>query len=328
MFSGEAWRLVRFGAPEESVELQRMTWTEPASGQVLVRVRAAGAGHPDVMMAAGRFPLLGSPPFGLGEEAAGEVVAVPAGSRFSVGDRVTGITAFLDGWGGYAAYAYLREESTIRIPAGMTDEEAAGFPVAFRTAYAGLVERVPVRAGQTLLVLGAAGSSGSAALRLGKALGATVIGVAGTREKLEFCTRHGADHVVDHRTEDLPARLADITGGRGVDVIFDPVGGDTAAAALQGIARNGRIALIGLAAGKPVTLDAMDLLLRNYSAVGVLATPESAEAEAAAWGRLEDLAARREIAVPLGAVHDFADVPRMITAQSAPGAGKTVVRVA
>lgn len=327
MFSGDAWRLVRFGPPEESVELQRMTWAAPSPGQVLVRVRAAGAGYPDVMMAAGHFPLLGAPPFGLGEEAAGEVVAVPAGSRFSVGDQVTGITAFLEGWGGYAAYAYLREESTIRIPAGMTAEEAAGFPVAFRTAYAALVERAPVRAGQTLLVLGAAGSSGGAAVQLGKALGATVIGVAGSREKLDFCTRHGADHALDHRAADLGDRLAEITAGRGVDVIFDPVGGDTASAALRAIARNGRIAVVGLAAGRPVPLDAMDLLLRNYSAVGVLATPEEPAAEAAAWRDLADLAERRQIGVPLGRVHDFAEVPHMISGLNAPGPGKTVVRL-
>ena len=173
MFSGRAWRVVKFGEPAEAVELQEMTWGEPAPGQVLIRVRTAGAGFPDVMMVAGHFPLLGEPPFGLGEEAAGEVVAVPPGSRFVVGDQVTGITEFLAGSGGYADFAYVREGSAIRIPAGMTDEQAAGFPVGFRTAYAGLVERAPVQAGQTVLDLGAAGSSGAAALQLGKALGAT-----------------------------------------------------------------------------------------------------------------------------------------------------------
>jgi NADPH2:quinone reductase len=328
MFSGRAWRLVRFGAPQDSVELQRMTWPEPGPGRVLVRVRTAGAGYPDAMMAAGQFPLLGDPPFGLGEEAAGEVVAVPAGSRFSVGDRVTGITAFLDGWGGYADYTYLREESTIRIPARMTDEEAGGFPIGFRTAYAGLVDRAPVEAGQVLLVLGAAGSSGGAALQLGKARGATVIAVAGSREKLDFCRRHGADHVVNHRTEDLPARIAELTGGRGADVVFDPVGGDTALAALKAVARNGRVVLIGLASGKPVPLDSMDMLLRNYSAVGVLATPGSPEAEAVVWDHLADLAAHSTISTPVGQVYDFQDVPEMIARQARPTAGKTVVRIA
>jgi NADPH2:quinone reductase len=329
MFSGHAWRVVEFGDPKEAVELQEMTWGEPSPGQVLIRTRAAGAGFPDVMMTAGHFPLLGEPPFGLGEEAAGEVVAVPPGSRFAVGDQVAGITGFLEGWGGYAEYAYVREGSAIRIPAGMTDEQAGGFPIGFRTAYAGLVERAPVEAGQTLLVLGAAGSSGVTALQLGKALGATVIAVAGSPEKLDFCVRYGADHVVNYRTDDMTARIAEITQGRGVDLIYDPVGGDTAATALKSIARNGRIAIIGLASGAHVSLDSTDMLLRNYTAVGVLATPDDdAEKEAAVWDRLLGLAERGAITTPVGTVYGFDDVPRMLAEQTAPGAGKSVVRVA
>jgi NADPH2:quinone reductase len=328
MVSGRAWRLVKFGEPKEAIELHEMTWDEPSPGQVLIRVRTAGAGFPDMMMTAGHFPLLGDPPFGLGEEAAGEVVAVPPGSRFAVGDQVTGITGFLEGWGGYAEYAYLRDQSAIRIPSGMTDEQAGGFPIGFRTAYAGLVERAPVKAGQTLLVLGAAGSSGATALQLGKALGATVIAVAGSQEKLKFCARHGADHAVNYRTDDMTARIAEITDGRGVDLIYDPVGGDTAATALKSIARNGRIAITGLASGTAVPLDPMDMLLRNYTAVGVLAIPDDPDAEAAAWDHLADLAKQGAISTPVGTVYSFGEVPQMITEQTVPGAGKSVVRVA
>ena len=329
MISGRAWRVVKFGEPREAAELQELTWAEPASGQILIKVRTAGAGFPDLLMTGGYFPLLGAPPFGLGEEAAGEVVAVPAGSRFSVGDQVAGITDFLSGWGGYAEYTYLREGSAIRIPAGMTDEQAAGFPIGFRTAYAGLVERAPVRAGQTLLVLGAAGSSGVAALQLGKSLGATVIAVAGSPEKLEFCRRYGADHVLDHRTEDLPARIAELTGGRGVDVLFDPVGGETAGTAAKSLARNGRLVIIGLASGAPVALDTMDLMLRNVSAVGVLAVPnDDPEVEAAVWDQLAALIEKGAITTPVGAVHAFEEVPAMIAGLGAPAAGKSVVRVA
>ncbi|MFG2074186.1 NADPH:quinone oxidoreductase family protein [Nonomuraea maritima] len=329
MFTGRAWRVVRFGAPEQAVELQETTWDAPSAGQVLIRVRAAGAGLPDALMTAGQFPLLGEPPFGLGEEAAGEVVAVPSGSRFSVGDQVTGITAFLEGWGGYADYAYLLEGSAIRIPEGMTDEEAAGFPIGFRTAYTCLVDRAPVEAGQTLLILGAAGSSGATAIQLGKALGATVIAVAGGQEKVEFCLKNGADHGIDHRAEDLTARIAELTDGRGVDVVYDPVGGDIAATAMRSLTRGGRIVVMGLASGAPVELDAMELLMRNQTAVGVLSLPlDDPQAEAAVWEHLADLAARGAIRTPTGAVHDFADVPRMIAQQGAPAAGKTVVRVA
>jgi NADPH:quinone reductase len=329
MFSGRAWQLVKFGDPQEAIELREMTWTEPNQGQVLIRVRTAGAGFPDVLMTAGHFPLLGEPPFGLGEEAAGEVVAAPAGSRFAVGDQITGITAFLQGWGGYAEYAYVLEQSAIHIPDGMTDEQAGGFPIGFRTAYAGLVERAPIAAGQTLLVLGAAGSSGATAVQLGKALGATVIAVAGSAEKVEFSVIHGADHGINHRSDDLSARIAEITGGHGVDVIYDPVGGDTAATALKSIARNGRIAIIGLASGTTVPLDSSDMLLRNYTAVGVLALPnDDPAAESAVWDHLAELAKREAIMMPVGAVYDFEQVPRMIADQTGPGAGKVVVRVA
>ncbi|MEU6346532.1 NADPH:quinone oxidoreductase family protein [Streptomyces sp. NPDC046977] len=326
--TGKAWRAIKFGPPAESVELQQLTWEAPPEGHVLIRVSTAGAGFPDVMMTAGQYPLLGDPPFGLGEEAAGEVVAVSTGSRLSVGDRVTGITAFLQGWGGFAEYAYLREISTIRIPPTMTDEEAGGFPIGFRTAYAALVDRTPIEAGQTLLVLGAAGSTGTAAMQLGKALGAKVIAVAGSQDKLDFCSRHGADHVIGYRDENLTARLTEITDGRGIDLIFDPVGGDTAATALKSIARNGRIALVGVASGNPVPLNPMDMLLRNYSAVGVLATPGDPEAEALVWERLAELAGAGKVTMPVGRVYDFHDVPRMITEQSTPGPGKSVVRVA
>lgn len=328
MVRGRAWRVVRFGAAKESLELQGMTWEPPVRGRLLIRVRAAGAGYPDVMMAAGQFPLLGAPPFGLGEEAAGEVVAVPAGSRFAVGDQVAGITAFLDGWGGYAEYTYLREESSMRIPPGMTDAEAAGFPIAFRTAYAALVQRVPVSQGQRLVVLGAAGSSGVAALQLGRARGAEVIAVAGSPEKTSFCLQLGADHAINYRTENVADRLAEITGGVGVDVVFDPVGGDTAAQVVRAIARNGRVALVGLASGQPLPLDPMDLLLRNYTVSGVLATPlDEPSAEAAVWAELAELATTGAITTPVGTVYDFEDVPRMVAEQATPGPGKTVVEV-
>jgi NADPH2:quinone reductase len=327
MLSGRAWRLVEFGEPQQVLRLKELELPEPKPGQLLIRVRTAGAGYPDAMMAAGQFPLLGAPPFGLGEEAAGEVVAVPNGSRFSVGDRVTGITAFLEGWGGYAEYTYLRENSTIPIPDGMSDEQAGGFPIGFRTAYAGLVERTRLEAGQTLLVLGAAGSSGGAAMQLGKALGARVIATAGGVAKREFCLRHGADEAIDYRDEDLVQRIDELTDGRGVDLVYDPVGGETAAAAVNGLARGGRIVLIGLASGTPVALNAMDMLLRNYSAVGVLATPGSPEQEAAAWDRLAALAEACTITTPVGRIYDFADVPLMVAGQSAPAPGKSVVRI-
>jgi NADPH2:quinone reductase len=327
MFEGRAWRVVNFGDPMEGVQLEEMRWPDPPQGQALVRVRTAGAGFPDLFMANGYFPGLDTPPFGLGEEVAGEVVAVAPGSAFAVGDQVMGITPFFLGWGGYADYAYVLEQSSVRIPAGMTDEQAGGFPIGFRTAYTGLVERAPVEAGQTLLVLGGAGSSGSTAIQLGKALGATVIAVAGSDEKLGFCTRYGADHVINYRTADLTKEIDAITDGHGVDVIYDPVGGDTAATAVKSLARYGRIAVVGLASGATVPINSVDLLMGNWSAVGVFAGGHTPEEDAAAWGRLHDLAERKLITTPVGTVYSFDEVPAMIGQQAAPPAGKSVVRV-
>jgi NADPH:quinone reductase len=327
MFTGRGWRVVRFGGPADGVQLDEVSLPDPQEGQVLVKVRAAGAGLPDLMMASGHFPLLGDPPFGLGEEVAGEVVAVPRGSKFEIGDRVMGISDFLQGWGGYADYTYVREESSARVPTPLSDEQAAGFPIGFRTAYAGLVERASLKAGEILLVLGAAGSAGSAAVQLGKALGATVVAVAGSDEKLAFLSRFGADHVINYKTADLTRQIAEATNGHGVDLIYDVVGGDVAATAANSLARYGRIAIVGLASGAPVQLNPMDMLLRNYSAVGVLAAGYTAEEDAIAWDALVALAESGAITTPVGTVYDFANVPAMISKQASPPPGKSVVRV-
>ena len=129
MVKGRAWKVVRFGDPMDVVQLQEVSWPDPPQGQALVRVRTAGAGLPDFLMAGGHFPLLDTPPIGLGEEVAGDVVVVAPGSRFAVGDKIMGITAFLHGWGGYADYAYVIEQSAARVPSTLSDEQAGGFPV-------------------------------------------------------------------------------------------------------------------------------------------------------------------------------------------------------
>jgi NADPH:quinone reductase len=327
MVDGRAWRVVRFGDPTDAVRLQEVRWPDPSAGQVLVRVRAAGAGLPDLLMSQGHFPLLGEPPFGLGEEVAGDVVAVAPGSRFTAGDRIMGITAFLEGWGGYADYAYVREQSAALVPSGLSDEQAGGFPIAFRTAYAGLAERASLAAGEVLLVLGAAGSAGSAAVQLGKALGATVIAVAGSAQKADFCIRSGADHSINYKTADIADETAELTSGHGVDLIYDTVGGDLATKSLTSLARGGRIAIVGMASGATVELNSLDMLLRNYSAVGVLASGYTPHEDAAAWQALTDLAGRGEITTPVGTVYTFDDVPAMIAQQASPPPGKSVVRV-
>lgn len=328
MFSGSAWRVTSFGEPRAVIELQDMTWDVPAAGHVLIRVAAAGAGFPDRMMVEGNYPLVGQPPFGLGQEAAGEVVAVPAGSTFAVGDRITGITAFQEGWGGYATYAYLREGSAMPIPAAMTDEQAAGFPIGFRTAHAALIERGRVDAGRTVLVLGAAGSAGSAAVQVAKALHTNVIAVAGGQRKIAFCLAHGADHAIDHRTEDVLARVAEITHGSGVDVVYDLVGGELGTAMLATLSRDGLLLLVGQASGAGPSITPISLMVGNHGVLGVLAIPQAdATMETAVWARLTTLVADGVINTAVGSVYGYDEVPTMVAELAAAEPGKVVVGV-
>jgi NADPH2:quinone reductase len=324
MFHGRSWQAKAFGEPTDVLRLEDLEFPEPAEGTVLVKVHACGLGLPDLLMVTGNYPLLPEPPVSPGQEVAGEVVATTGNSAFSVGDRVMGLTTFLDRRGGYGDYAYLIEQKTRRVPASLTDAEAAGLLIGFRTAFAGLADRVRVAAGETLLVLGAAGSSGSSAVILGKALGATVIAAAGSEEKLAFCRGIGADHVVDYRARDIGEAVKEITDGHGADVLFDPVGGAQGTKALAGIARLGRVAVVGYASGSWLTLDPLDMVMRSYTAAGVFAagTPEE---DQVAFDRLTQLAAERTITVPVTTVASFDDVPAVIAAAQSGKPGKTVV---
>ncbi|WP_433559999.1 zinc-binding dehydrogenase [Pseudonocardia xinjiangensis] len=326
MVHGRSWRARSFGEPKDVLRVEEIEWAEPSAGLVLVKVRACGVGLPDLLITTGNYPPLPDPPAVPGQEVMGEVVGVPAGSAFAVGDRVMGATAFLDGWGGYSDYAYVREAKTQRVPPALTDEEAAGFVIGFRTAYAGLADRIRIAPGEVLLVLGAAGNTGAAAVQLGKALGATVIATASSAEKLAFCSRIGADHVVDHRTADVARAVLEITGGHGADVVFDPVGGTLGTRATAAVARLGRIALIGYASGSWPTLDPLDMVLRSYAAVGVFAGGTDEE-DRTAYGRLAELAGRGLIRTPVTTVVSFDDVPDIIGAVPTASPGKAVVRI-
>jgi NADPH2:quinone reductase len=237
-----------------------------------------------------------------------------------------GSTAFAEGWGGYADYAYVRETRTQRVPGSMSDEEAAGFMIGFRTAYAGLAQRVTVRPGDVLLVLGAAGNTGAAAVQLGKVLGATVIAAASSADKLALCKALGADYLIDYRQSDVTDEALKVTQGRGADVIFDPVGGDLGTRAAAGLARLGTIAMIGYASGSWLTPNPLDMAMRNYTIAGVFAggTPQE---DREAYDRLAELAERKAIRTPVTTVASFEEVPAVIAGIPASAPGKTIVRV-
>ena len=302
----KSWRADEFGTPSKTLKLQEVAIPEPSAGMMVVRVAAFGVGLPDVMMLRGVYPLVPKPPVSPGQELVGIVTAVADGSRFAVGDRVMGSAQFTDAHGSFSQYCLMPEIKASIAPKSLSDEQAAGFMIPYKTAYAALSSRCNLKTGETLLVLGASGSCGSAAIQLGKAIGAEVIGVASNDEKMAFCKDQGADHVLNYRTADIASAVRDLTDGKGVNVIFDPVGGEVAETAVKAIAREGRFALLGFASGRWPVLDPLDMVLRSYSAVGIFSADfGSEEGSIECFDALCDLAERGKITTPVAKVFGF-----------------------
>ncbi|WP_236829793.1 NADPH:quinone oxidoreductase family protein [Blastococcus sp. KM273128] len=231
----------------------------PGEGQVLVKVRAAALNFPDVLMAMGMYQEKPPLPYTPGVELCGEIV--------ETGQRVIGSPA--GGPGAFAEYALMDAAAAFPVPDGMTDEKAASLYLTYQTGYVGLHRRAHLQAGETLLVHAGAGGVGTAAIQLGKAAGATVIATAGGARKTEVCKQLGADHVIDYTTEDFVPIVKEVTGGRGADVVYDPVGGDVFDKSRKCIAFEGRIVVVGFTSGRIPEAPANHLLVKNYSVVGL-----------------------------------------------------------
>ncbi len=252
--------------PLDRLEVAEVADPVPARGEVVIDVAAAGVNFPDLLIVQGLYQARPELPFTPGAEAAGVVTAVGEGvDGIAEGDRVVGlglIGAFAEKWA-------VPSSSLLPIPPGLGLDEAAGFGLAYGTTYHALVDKAGLRPGETLLVLGAAGGVGSAAVELGKALDATVIAAASTDEKLDFCRELGADEVVNYSNEDLKARVRELTGGNGADVVYDPVGGELSEAALRATSWGARFLVIGFASGDIPSVPLNLPLLAERSVVGV-----------------------------------------------------------
>ena len=241
---------------------------EPAlgEGQVRIGVRACGVNYPDVLMIAGRYQVQPELPFAPGAELSGDILECGPGVRgLATGQRVLALT----GHGAMAEQVCVDASRVLPIPDDMSYETAAGFLLAYGTACHALKQRAALAAGETLLVTGAAGGVGLCAVELGRVMGATVIAAASSADKLEIARQHGATHVVNYAEESLRDRTRELTEGRGADVIFDPVGGELFDQCLRSIAWNGRILVIGFAAGSIQAIPANLPLLKGCSVVGV-----------------------------------------------------------
>jgi NADPH2:quinone reductase len=266
-----AWQVQGAGEPMDVLQLIELEPPEPGPGQVRIRVTAAGIGLPDVFMCRGTYPLTPPLPFTSGQEATGTVTAVGEGVDIPLGTRIMCVTMFWQGCGSFAEECLVAADSVFAVPDGLTDAEAAGFWIPHLTGWIGLVDRGQIAAGDWLAVLGASGGSGIAAIQLGHALGAQVIAVVSDEERAAFCTELGADTTLNRHDGPLAPALREITGGHGVDLMYDPVGGAAAEDAAGALARYGRLLAVGFASGTWPNLATHDLVVSNTSLVGVFA---------------------------------------------------------
>jgi NADPH2:quinone reductase len=254
-----------FGPPE-SLVLEEVADPMPRPGQVVIDIAACSVNFPDVLMLQGKYQFKPPLPFSPGAEVAGIVSALGDGvTAPAVGDAVFASTGF----GGLAEKVAVPAASCVPVPPGADLQAASAFLYAYGTSQHALVDRARLQAGETLLVLGAAGGVGLAAVELGKHMGATVIAAASTEEKLQLCRDHGAAMTINYETEDLKARARELTGGQGVDVVYDAVGGRYSEPALRAIAWGGRFLVVGFAAGDIPRIPLNLALLKGCEIVGV-----------------------------------------------------------
>ena len=254
-----------FGPPEKLV-YEELPAPKRGPGEVRIKVSASGVNFPDTLIIQGKYQLKADPPFVPGAEVAGTVLEVGEKVKHV---RVGDLVAALLPTGGYADEVVASGDQVMALPRGMDPAEAAAFPLVYGTTLLALKQRAQLKAGETLLVLGAAGGVGLAAVQIGKLMGARVIAAASSPEKLALCKAHGADEVIDYSKESLKESVKKLTKGQGADVIYDPVGGDLAQECFSAIAWNGRYLVIGFASGTIPQVALNRLLLKQASAVGV-----------------------------------------------------------
>lgn len=249
-----------------AISIENVPRPEPGPGEALIRVRAAALNFLDTLIIRGKYQYKPALPFSPAAEFAGVVEAVGSGTTaVAPGDRVCGYL----GWGAAREYVIAKTAALVPIPDGVDYAAAAAINVTYGTAMHGLKDRGRLKAGETLAVLGATGGAGLAAVEVGKRLGATVIAAGSSDEKLAVCRTHGADHLLNYATSDLKQGLRDLTGGKGVDVIYDCVGGAYAEPALRSIAWMGRFLVVGFAAGEIPRFPLNLLLLKSCDVAGV-----------------------------------------------------------
>jgi NADPH2:quinone reductase len=296
----KAWVCNAYGEPS-SITYEDWPERTPSAGEVLVRIVAAGVNYPDVLAIAGTYPVKSAPPFIPGIEGAGIVLACGEGmTRIRPGDQVCWQDNEVKA--SFAETIVLPEKALVMVPEGIDLTVAAACPTVFGTAYFALDHRAGLQPGETLVVHGAAGGGGLAAVAIGKLIGARVVAVGGDDDKLEIVRSCGADHVINYRNGNVREEILALTAGEGADVIFDPVGGDLFDQSMRAIARYGRMIVIGFTSGEFNSVRTNIILIKGISVIG------------AGYGRyllLEPEKARADMETLLGHVRDGRLTPRI-----------------
>lgn len=322
----KAWQVIQNAEPQRALRSADVEQPSPGPGQLLVRVIASALNFPDVLLCLGLYQIRPPLPFTPGLELCGEIADLGEGvTGWQAGERVIG-NPILPG-GAFAEYVLMDAADTFRAPAVLGDEAAASMHIAYQTAWVGLHRRARIQSGETLLVHAGAGGVGSAAVQLGKAAGARVIAVVGGPQKADVAAKLGADVVVDRRAQDFVGVVKEATGGRGADVVFDPVGGDAYTGSTKCVAFEGRILVVGFAAGAVPAPSLSHALVKNYSIVGLhwgLYREKDPAQVAAAHAELTRLAEAGVVAPLIGGRIGFDEVPDALTRL---GAGDSVGRL-
>jgi NADPH2:quinone reductase len=317
----EAW-----GLPDTLV-VRELPEVVPEAGKVAIKVEAAGVNFPDVLIIQNKYQFKPELPFTPGGELAGTVTAVGEGvTQYKPGDRVI---AFV-GQGAFAQQIAAPEKSVMPMPPGMDFDTAAAITLTYGTSHHAVVDRAQLKAGETMLVLGAAGGVGLAAIEIGKALGARVIAAASSDEKLEICRQHGADATINYSTQDLREAIKATTDGKGPDVIYDPVGGIYAEPAFRSIGWRGRYLVVGFANGEIPKLPLNLTLLKGASLVGVFwgeYVRREPKANMAAMRELMGWLAEGKIRPHISGRYALADTPKALNDMAARKVtGKVVIQ--